>query len=223
MKAKLKLILFLSLVSFSLTAQIDKESLSLKISKADEANQQKLKEYIWKRRSDVFIESQLKLTTITEFSFAPDGKLEMKIVDAETSVKKKPGLRGKAQASAAEEKLGYIEKALALSLDYTFMTKGELIDFFSKATVTEKYGELEAVATDVHIPGDRLLIRIDPKTNLFTYKEFTSLLGKDKIDGKLNYEKFSNGTNHISTTTLNLPVQKMNIQATNQDYTIRIK
>lgn len=223
MKAKLKLILFLSLVSFSLTAQIDKESLSLKISKADEANQQKLKEYIWKRRSDVFIESQLKLTTITEFSFAPDGKLEMKIIDGETTVKKKPGLRGKAQASAAEEKLDYIEQALALSLDYTFMTKGELIDFFSKATVTEKNSELEAVATDVHIPGDRLLIRIDPKTNLFTYKEFTSLLGKDKIDGKLNYEKFSNGTNHISTTVLNLPVQKMAIQATNQDYTIRIK
>lgn len=223
MKAKLKLILFLSLVSFSLTAQIDKESLSLKISKADEANQQKLKEYIWKRRSDVFIESQLKLTTISEFSFAPDGKLEMKIIDGETTVKKKPGLRGKAQASAAEEKLDYIEQALALSLDYTFMTKGELIDFFSKATVTEKNSELEAVATDVHIPGDRLLIRIDPKTNLFTYKEFTSLLGKDKIDGKLNYEKFSNGTNHISTTVLNLPVQKMAIQATNQDYTIRIK
>lgn len=217
-------ILFATLIiSSKLQAQIDKDKLSLDISKAEEANHLKLKEYVWKRRSDVFIESQLKLTTITEFSYTADGKLETKIVDAETTVKKKPGVRGVAQKNAAEDKLEYIEKALGLALDYTFMSKGEMLDFISKATVTEKNGQLEAVADNVHVNGDRLLVRIDPKTHLFTYKEFTSLLGKDKIEGKLNYEQFSNGTNHLSTTTLNLPAQKMNIDAKNQDYTIRIK
>ena len=211
------------MVSSKLQAQIDKDKLSLNISKAEEANQIKLKEYVWKRRSDVFIESQLKLTTITEFSYTADGKLETNIVDAETTVKKKPGVRGAAQKNAAEDKLEYIEKALGLALDYTFMSKGEMLDFISKATITEKNGQLEAVADNVHVNGDRLLVRIDPKTYLFTYKEFTSLLGKDKIEGKLNYEQFSNGTNHLSTTTLNLPAQKMNIDAKNQDYTIRIK
>jgi hypothetical protein len=206
-----------------LEAQIDKEKLSLNISKAEEANQVKLREYVWKRRSDVFIESQLKLTTITEFRYTPDGKLETQIVDAETTVKKKPGLRGAAQANAAQDKIEYIEKALALAIDYTFMTKGQLLDFFSKATVTEKNGLIEAVAYDVHVKGDRLLVHVDPTTYLFTYKEFISLLGQDKIEGKLNYEQFSSGTNHLSTTTLNLPAQKMNIDAKNQDYTIRIK
>lgn len=207
---------------FGLHAQVDKEKLSLNISKAEEANQQKLKQYVWKRRSDVFIESQLKLTTITEFSFKPDGQLQTNIVDTETTVEKKPGLRGKAQANAAGEKIEYIEKALKLAIDYTFMTKGELLDFFTKATVTEKDGVIEAVADNVHVKGDRLLVRVDPNTHLFTYKEFTSLLGQDKIEGKLNYETFSNGTSHLSTTTLNLPAQKMNIDAKNQDYTIRV-
>jgi len=217
------LIAALMIIYLPVSAQIDKEALSLKISKAEEANQQKLKEYVWKRRSDVFVESKLMLTTITEFSYTADGKLETKIVDAETSIQKKPGLRGKAQENAVEGKVEYIEKSLKLALDYAFMTKGEMLDFFSKATVTEKNGQIEAVADNVHVPGDRLLIRIDPQTNLFTYKEFTSLLGKDKIDGKLNYEKFSNGTNHLSVTTLNLPAQKMSIDAKNQDYTIRVK
>lgn len=206
-----------------LSAQIDKEKLSLSISKAEEENNLKLKEYVWKRRSDVFIESQLKLTTITEFSYNPEGKLEAKLIDAETTVQKKPGLRGRAQANAAEDKLEYIEKALSLAIDYAFMTKGEMLDFFSKATVTEKNGMIEAVADDVHLKGDRLLVRVDPNTYLFTYKEFRSLLGQDKVEGKLNYEQFSNGTNHLATTTLNLPAQKMNIEAKNQDYTIRIK
>ncbi len=214
---------FFFAICTGLEAQIDKEKLSLNISKAEETNQAKLKEYIWKRRSDVFIESQLKLTMITEFSFDPEGKLETKVIDAETTVEKKPGLRGKVQASAAEDKMEYIEKALKLALDYTFMTKGELLDFFGKAKVTEKNGLIEAVADNVHINGDRLLVRIDPKTNLFTYKEFTSLLSQDRVEGKLNYEAFSNGTMHLSTTTLNLPAQKMNIDAKNQDFTIRIK
>lgn len=223
-KVKTILILSLLLIAASrLEAQIDRERLSLDISKAEEANQLKLREYVWKRRSDVFIESQLKLTAITEFAYTPEGKLETKVIDSETTVAKKPGLRGKAQANAAEEKIDYIDKALGLALDYTFMTKGELLDFFSKAKVTEKDGQIEAVADNVHVEGDRLLVRIDPEAHLFTYKEFTSLLGSDKLEGKLNYEKFSNGTNHISTTVLSMPAQKMNIDAKNQDYTIRIK
>ncbi|MGC3944695.1 MAG: hypothetical protein QM762_09260 [Chryseolinea sp.] len=223
MKAIALILIFILSVPFYAFSQIDKEALSLKVSKAEEANQQKLKEYVWKRRSQVFMESQLKLTTITEFSFTSDGKLETKIVDAETTVKKKPGLRGAAQANAAEDKMEYIEKALGLALQYAFMTKGEMLDFFSNATVTEKEGMIEAVSHDVRVPGDRLLLRIDPKTYLCTYREFSSLLGKDKLDGKLNYEAFNNGTKHGSTTTLNLPAKKMTIDARNQDYTIRVK
>lgn len=215
--------ILLLVLTVPLSAQVDKDELALNISRAEQANQEKLKEYVWKRRSDVFVESKLVLTTITEFSYNPEGKLETKIVDAETSIQKKPGLRGKAQANAVEDKVDYVEKSLALALQYAFMSKGEMVDFISKATITEKNGQLEAAADNVHIDGDRLLVRIDPKTYLFTYKEFTSLLGKDKVEGKLNYEKFSNGTNHLSITALNLPAQKMNIDAKNQDYTIRVK
>ncbi len=223
-KVKTILILSLFLISISQSkAQIDKEKLSLQISKAEEANQLKLREYVWKRRSDVFVESQLKLTTVTEFSYSSEGKLQTKVVDSETSVEKKPGLRGRAQANAAETKLEYIDKALKLALEYTFMTKGELLDFFGKATVTEKDGLIEAVADNVHVDGDRLLVRIDPQSHLFTYKEFTSLLDNYKVEGKLNYENFSGGTNHMSSSTLNLPGQKMTIDSKNQDYSIRVK
>jgi len=203
--------------------QTDKEQLALKVAKAEEQNLARLKEYIWKRHSNVFLDNQLKLTTITEFKFNPEGKIETKVVDANTTVKQKPGLRGAAQKSAAEDKLDYIQKALELSISYVFLTKGELVDFFDKSTITEKDGFLEAVASNVLVQGDRLLVKIDPTNNLIVYREFTSLLGKDAIDGKLNYDKFSNGTIHGTMTTLNMPVQKMRIEGSNQDYTIRVK
>lgn len=200
----------------------DKEQLALAISKADDANTEKLKQYIWKRKSDVSLGGQVKLTTITEFSFDAEGKLQAKIVDAESSVKQKRGIRGKIQENAVEDKAEYVQKALALATTYTFMTKGQLLDFFSKAVVSEKDGVIEATADNVYVQGDKLTIWVDAKTNLFTKKKFSSLLGKDVIDGEINYEKFSSGINHGSTTVLNMPAQKMKIDAKNQDYSQRV-
>ncbi|GMQ30753.1 hypothetical protein [Algoriphagus confluentis] len=223
MKKSILVLACLLFITATAQAQMDKELLSLDISRAEEENRNQLKEYIWKRRSDVFVESQLKLTTLTEFSFDDSGNLQAKRIEAKTTVEKKPGLRGKAQTSAAEDKMDYIQKALSLSVDYAFMSKGELIDFFDKATITEKEGEIEALAFNVKVNGDRVLVRIDPETLLFTYKEFSSLMGADKVEGKLTYAYFSNGTSHLSSTTLQLPAQKMSIEAIYQDYTIRIQ
>lgn len=220
----MKKIISLALFLMSITivfGQIDKDQLALKVAKAEEQNLAKLKEYIWKRHSNVFMDNQLKLTTITEFKFNKEGKIEATVIDANTTVKQKPGLRGAAQKNAAEDKLDYIQKALELSINYAFLSKGELVDFFDKATITEKDGMMEAVASNELVQGDRLLVRIDPASNLITYREFSSLLGKDAVDGKLNYDKFSNGTIHGTMTTLNMPVQKMRIEGSNQDYTVR--
>lgn len=204
-------------------AQIDKEQLALAVSKADDANTKQLMQFIWKRKSDVSIDGQVKLTTISEFSFDDKGELQVQLVDAQSSVKQKPGIRGRVQEGAAEDKTEYVQKALELSLTYTFMSKGQLLDFFEKATVSEKDGIMEATGENIYVQGDKLTIWFDKNSNLYTKKVFSSLLGKDPIDGQINYEKFSSGINHGSTTVLNMPAQKMKIDAKNQDYSQRVK
>ena len=219
---KILLIIFI-LPSLLCSAQIYKNQLALAVNKADEANTEQLKAFIWKRKSDVSIDGTVKLTTITEFSYDAAGKLQAKIVDAESSVKQKGGIRGKIQQNAAEDKVDYVGKALELSLAYTYMTKGQLLDFFGKATITEKGGIIEATGGDVYVKGDKLTILIDSSTKLYLNKKFSSLLGKDPIDGEIKYEKFSSGINHGSSTILNMPAQKMKIDAKNQDYSQRVK
>jgi hypothetical protein len=210
-------------VSIEGQAQTDTDKLALAISAADEANTKQLMQFIWKRKSDVAIDGVVKLTTLTEFSFDDTGKLQTKTIDAQSSVKQQPGLRGKAQSNAAEDKSEYVQKALELSLAYTFMTKGQLLDFFTKATVAEKNGMIEATGENIYVKGDKLTLFLDAKTNLYTKKVFSSLLGTDPISGEINYEKFSSGINHGTTTILNMPAQKMKIDAKNQDYSQRVK
>lgn len=204
-------------------AQTDKDQLALAINSADEANTKQLMQFIWKRKSDVTIDGQQKLSTLSEFSFDEKGELQSRLVDAQSSVQKKRGIRGKMQENAVEDKTDYVQKALELSMSYTFMTKGQLLDFFSKATVTEKDGVIEATGTDVNVKGDKLTLLIDSKTNLYIKKTFSSFLGKDALNGEINYEKFTSGINHGTTTVLNMPAQKMVINAKNQDYTQRVK
>lgn len=218
-----KLFLFICLFSTTLSyAQIDKEQLALAISKADEANTEKLKSLIWKRYSIATVDGEVKLKTTTEFSFNEKGEIQTKMIDAESTEKDKSGLRGKMQKDAVEKKMDYVEKALELSLAYTFMSKGQLLDFFEKAIVIEEDGIISASAKNVYVTGDQLTIKIDAATNLYIHKRFTSLLGEDPIDGEIKYEKFSSGVNHGSETILNLPAKKTRIDSKNQDYSQRV-
>jgi hypothetical protein len=191
------------------------------VNKAEEANFENLKMYIWKRQAVVSIDGQVKLTTLAEFKFNEKGELEVQAIDAETTVKQQPGLRGAAQINAAEGKVDYVEKALNIALAYTFMSKGQLIDFFDKATIQLNGDVYTVSAENVYMQGDKLTVTIDAKTNLFLKKSFSSFVDKDAMSGEILYDKFSNGVSHGTTTNINLPVQHMVIVAKNQDYTIR--
>ena len=221
MKKIISIILICS--SINTFAQIDRDQLSLDISKADAANTEQLKQFVWKRASVATVDGVVKLNTLSEFSFDETGKLIAKNIDAESTVKQKPGIRGAIQQNAAEDNLDYVQKALQLSLDYTFMSKGELLDFFGKAEISEKDGVIEATAKDVKVKGDVVTMRVESSTKLFLYKKFTSLLGTDPVSGEINYGKFSSGVSHGTTSILNLPAKKAVITSENKDYTIRIQ
>jgi len=204
-------------------AQVDRDQLSLDISKADAANTEQLKAFMWKKASVVTVDGVEKLTTLSEFSFNEEGELEATNIDAETSVKQKRGIRGRIQQNAAEDNLDYVEKALEVAVAYAFMTKGQLLDFFGKADIKENDGVIKASAKDVFMKGDNLIIKVESATKLFLYKNFSSFVGEDPVEGELIYDKFSSGINHVSKSTLNMPAKKAIINSVNKDYVVRVQ
>ncbi|NJL76123.1 MAG: hypothetical protein HC892_15010 [Saprospiraceae bacterium] len=222
---KKSIILLVALATCSLTAfaQINKDQLALEVSKVDAENTEKLKAYIWKFHAVVSGEGGNKTTLISEFRFDEKGELNINVVDGETNIDRKAGVRGKMQQNVIESKLAYVSDAMKYSLAYTYMTKGQLLDFFDKAEVTEKDGVLIAKGEDVYVKGDQLTIRIDAKSKYFLSKTFSTKLGEDSINGEVQYETFASlGVNHISTTKLEMLVEKITIDGENKDYTIRV-
>ena len=215
---------FLTLGLLASAQGIDKTKLALDVAAANEANNAKLKEYIWKLKLDGYVNKELKVTTLTEMKFGPDGKLVATPIDAKTTVQAKPGVRGRMQQNAAEEKLDYIDQAAQVMAQYAYMSKGQLVDFFDKATVTTDGKTITATAQNVMQPGDEMTILIDPATNLFIRKTFKAKSGADPIEGTVDYATFTTtGINHVSKCYLMMPAKAMQVNTENVDYTLRVQ
>ncbi len=223
MKKLSLILLILTGLGLASIAQIDTDQLSLDISKADAANMQALKAFIWKMESVVTVDGAQKATALNEFSIEEDGKVSVTNLSTDTDVKQKRGLRGKAQASSAQNSLDYVQHAIDLYTQYAFMSKGQLLDFFDKAVITEKDGVIEATSSDVLMKGDKLTVKVESATKLFIHKEFSSLMGEDPISGKIDYSKFSSGISHVSTSALTLPAKKAVINSKNKDYVQKVQ
>ena len=203
-------------------AQIDTDQLALDVSKADAANTEKLKAFIWKRNSTATVSGEVKATVVNEVSFDEKGEIQVTQVDAQTNEKQKRGVRGKMQANTMEDNVDYVEKALQLSIAYTYMSKGQLLDFFDKAVITDVGEYYQIVGESILVQGDKLTVVVEKATNLFASKKFSTKLGEDPLDGEIKYDKFSSGISHVTETTMNLAAKGAVINAQNKDYSQRI-
>lgn len=209
-------------ICFFAFGQIDPDQFALDVSKADAANTEQLKAYIWKRNSTATVEGAVKSTVINEVSFDENGEIQLTTVSAESNVKQKPGLRGRTQQNAMEDNMDYVEKALELAIAYTYMSKGQLLDFFGKSKITEVGDTYEIAGENIFVQGDTLTVVVEKATNLFVSKKFSTLLDQDPMEGEINYGKFSSGVNHVTDTKISLAAKKAVIDAKNQDYSQRI-
>lgn len=219
---KISITLFMLAICAALVAQIDAEQLALDVSKAEQANTEKLLPFIWKRYSTATVDGEVKATVITEFKFDENGELNATQVGGESNVKKKPEIRGRIQESAIENNVDYVSKALELALSYTFMSKGQLLDFFEKGLINEKDNAIQVTAGNIYMKGDSLTVLVDKETKLFIDKKFSSMLDEDPINGELKYGTFSSGISHGTETLINLPGKNAIINAENKDYSQRI-
>ncbi len=220
----MKKVITILLVGLCFTAfsQLDRDQLSLDISKADAANREQLKSFLWKQASVVTVDGVEKLTVLNEFSIEEDGNVSVTNIDADTDVKQKRGIRGRVQANAAEGNMDYVQQALNLAIQYSFMSKGQLIDFFGKADITEEDGIISAIGSDVFVKGDKLTLKVESATKLFVHKEFSTMMGDDPINGEIVYGKFKSGVSHATSSMLNLPAKGAVINSKNKDYVMKV-
>ncbi len=200
-------------------AQTDKTQLSLDISKTYAANFEQIKQHVWKRKTEVYVDGKLALTVISDFSFDANGKLQVKVVDTKSNMETKGGpIKQSMAKNKAEDMKDYWGNALELVAKYMFMSKGDMVDFFDKATVTENSADVLASAKNVYVKNDQLDLTVDKTSLLYKKQVIKTFMNTDAVNCDVTYKKLSNGLNVADVMNLDLPAQKMKVVATNYDY-----
>jgi hypothetical protein len=224
MKTLILIFVTILCLSFNSSAQINKDELALEVSKIDAENTQKLKEYTWRLYSKVFGEGGTQTNMLSDFRYSDKGNLEIQIVEAETNNEKKPGVRGAKQQSMINSKIELIFDAFKHLSSYTYMTKGQLLDLFDKSIVTEKDGIITVIGKDIYTKGDQMTLLIDSKSKNFLKRTITTKMKEIIINGEIEYDTFEKtGVNHVTTTKMDIPSEKIKVEGENKDYTKKVE
>jgi len=216
------LFLFLAFSQNSLLAQNEDSAtdLALKISETQANNMISLKNYSWKMSSNIEVEDELKLVVLTQYRFNTEGKLEATQISNEWKVEKKKRIAGKKQQSAMEENQKVAEEAFNLLRQYIFMSKGQMVDFYEKATIgnSSEEGIIEINANSVLVKDDNVVQMVDEKTLLTRKMIVKSLLSTNNLTGTIQLGSLDDGTNRPVQIIVEIPTRKLKIVMENFDF-----
>jgi len=223
-KTILSACLFLG-ISTGILAQASKTNLSLQVSAAAAANREQLKSYVWTRTVQVFIGGTLKNTMVSSLSIGPDGKM---VTTAVSSVATDPpptrGIRGAIARKKIDEIKAYVKDAVQVSMGYIYLNKGDMVNYFDAAGISQSGSTITVVGSNVKKPNDQLTMNITTGTLAFISQSFKSTVSTgDAISGTANYQTFSNGLTAFNSGELNLPAKDMKLMITNSNYAKKLQ
>lgn len=215
--------LTLGVVSPVAAQDADPAQRALQYADGQQKNIGVLNQYSWKTRSDITSGGNPVLTTLVQARFDAEGELQLTTISTESHVEKKRGLRGKKQKKELEKFAALIEKVLGLQVSYVMMSKGQLVDFFEKATFEDGTGEMKGMqkvhGKNVLVSNDELTIWIDPSTGLNRKLVVKSPLDETTVvDGTIDYREIKDGPTTASVSLFTIAAQGISIKSERFDF-----
>jgi len=212
-------------IIMSSSAQSAKTNLSLQVSSAAAANRAQLKNYVWTRTVQVFISGVLKNTVVSSLSIGPDGKM---VTTAVSSVATDPpptrGIRGDIARKKIAEMKTYVDNAVSVSMGYLYMNKGNMVNYFDAANITQSGNTITVVGSNVTQPNDQLTMHITAGSLAIISQNFKSTVSTgDAIAGSANYQTYSNGLTAFNNGELDLPAKNMKLMISNTNYAKKLQ
>lgn len=131
-------------------------------------NRKGLADYTWEYRVEVVEDGKLLFVDRLAANYGVDGTIETVRVDQELKIKERQGLLMKAgqekRLAEVGRKIQVLKKMIS---SYVYMSRGEVVDFFENAEVTEAVGidnALRVDGEDVLVEGDSVTLYGDRAT-----------------------------------------------------------
>lgn len=214
---------FLSITAVSVFGQ-DKTNLSLQVSAATAKNRAQLKNYVWTRTVQIFIGGTLKNTVVSSLSIGPDGKM---VTTAVSSVATDPpptkGIRGNIARKKIGEIKAYVDSAVKVSMSYVYMNKGDMVNYFDAASISQSGNTIHVVGSNVKQTNDQFTMNLTVGSLAIISESFKSTASGDAIAGTFNYKTFANGLTAFDSGELDLPAKDMKLMIANSNYAKKLQ
>ena len=221
----------LTLVATAAFAQKpDPAQMALQYSRAAEQNAEMLARYGWKMRTEVSLEvggETRQVVKLYEVRIDLDGRPQKTELTASPALPEpsKAGRGIRARRTNAKRRAKVAEfKAWAgalseLSESYMSPSPGTMLDFYAKATYTPLHnGLVEVKGRDFLQPGDSVTFVIDGATKAPRSFAFKTRLGRDAVQGKVEYGRAPAGPRYAARTTVNVPARNVTAKVETYDY-----
>jgi len=199
---------------------------------AQQANKAALREYTWKRRTDLKLKGESKKLTMEQVRYDIDGKLQKTPIGGppEPQPQAKPAGRGRRGGRVKEkvienkkEEFAELMKNLgALVASYGQLPQDKLAAFTKNATVGKgegaQAGTVSIKGGDVLVPGDSMSIWIDPTSYMMRRVEIATSLEKKPVSLVSEYRTLDNGLTYQARSVLQYPEKQVELTVENFEY-----
>jgi hypothetical protein len=184
-------------------------------------NKQMLGQYTWQQLETVSVRGDVKKTALYQVQLGADGKpVKTDISQSQPTNQRRFGIRHR----IAQNYENYGKQIASLAQSYTQYQAGKLQQLFAQGKVALKSagtpGFDSIVVSDYVKPGDSVTIVIDRATKSVVSLAINSYLDgpSDPVTISAQFAKLPDGTNHVSSVTVNGESKSLVVQQTNLDY-----
>jgi hypothetical protein len=195
------------------------------IKQAQAANKEKLAQYTWLETETISINGNVKDTKVYKVRIGANGqpqKTEISEQKAQPGGGRQGRIKARVIERATEEYRDYGQQIGALAKQYTTPDPERLMQAKQAHNISVQSGggSVNLVVKNYVKQGDSLTMTIDPKTHSPASVRVDSYLNdpSDTVTISAQFAQLPDGTNHVSTITINGTSKRLTINEQNANY-----
>jgi len=184
------------------------------------ANAQLMRQYTWQMRVSLTYKGEAEDPMLYQMNWDPSGNLQKTLISAPPDEKKRHGLRKHIADKEIADFKTWMSNLMDLVKKYMAPTPGDMMNFYSKATITPApTGGVAAVESGFLQPGDKVTYYIDPTTHKPTRFTFMTTLQADTVNGTVDYGVVpGGGPQYAAQTSVSVPAKQVTAVIENFNY-----
>jgi hypothetical protein len=198
------------------------------VKQAAAQNKQALAQYTWVEQQAVSLKGEVKKQSASQVRLGPDGKQQKTPIGGEPAASgaggRKRGLKAKVVEKKKEEFHEYAERMVSLLHRYAPPDPDLLQQAYQQGNVTfgptGTQGEIRLVIQNFVKPKDSMTLVLNEDQRSLRSIQISTYLDDpgDAVTLSVQFSELPDGTNHVSTTTLNGVSKQLTVVMQNSNY-----